>query len=146
MSSIRDKKKTQRRRRNRSTALVRRHSRDRDPGHAYVMRAGKPEFVLVPVDEYEELIKLKMVQSAIRTLESAERPRWVDVEALRLQVAGDRVAATRKEAGLTQAQLGKKLGLPQSQISRIERNPDRTTVKTLKRIAKALGVSVSALV
>jgi transcriptional regulator with XRE-family HTH domain len=33
----------------------------------------------------------------------------------------------------------------ESQISRIERNPDRTTVRTLKRIARALNVSVSSL-
>jgi transcriptional regulator with XRE-family HTH domain len=45
-----------------------------------------------------------------------------------------------------QKQLTAKLKMPQSQISRIERNPNHTTVRTLKRIAKALGVEVSALI
>ena len=71
---------------------------------------------------------------------------WVDADELRVQLAGERIAQARKAAGLTQKQLGEQLNLPQSQISRIERNPDHTTVRTLKRIAKALGVDVSALV
>ncbi|HKQ47016.1 MAG TPA: helix-turn-helix transcriptional regulator [Phycisphaerae bacterium] len=58
----------------------------------------------------------------------------------------DLIAKARKAAGLTQAELAARLKLPQSQISRIERNPDRTTIRTLKRIAKSLGVDVSALV
>ena len=63
-----------------------------------------------------------------------------------LELAAERIAKARKAKGLTQKQLGEKLNLPQSQISRIERNPDRTTVRTLKRIARALGVDVSSLV
>jgi len=42
--------------------------------------------------------------------------------------------------------LGRKLGIPQSQISRIERNPDHTTIRTLRRIAKALQVDIRALI
>jgi transcriptional regulator with XRE-family HTH domain len=71
---------------------------------------------------------------------------WVDADELRIQLAAERIAAARKAAGLTQKQLGEKLNLPQSQISRIERKPDHTTVRTLKRIAKALGVDVRALI
>ncbi|HSW44699.1 MAG TPA: helix-turn-helix transcriptional regulator [Phycisphaerae bacterium] len=36
--------------------------------------------------------------------------------------------------------------MPQSQISRIERNPDHTSVNTLKRIARALDVDVRHLI
>ena len=71
---------------------------------------------------------------------------WVDFDDYKLQLAGSRVAAARKAKGWTQARLAASLDLPQSQISRIERNPDRTTVRTLKRIAKALGVDVRKLV
>lgn len=52
----------------------------------------------------------------------------------------------RKQAGLTQAELGKRLGVPQSQISRIEKDPDRTSLGMLKRIAAVLGVPVRELV
>lgn len=86
-----------------------------------------------------------MVPSALVKLEDPNT-KWYDADEVFLQFAGDEIAAARKAAGLTQTQLAKKLGVPQSQISRIERNPDRTTVRTLKKIAKALGVDVSALV
>ncbi len=59
---------------------------------------------------------------------------------------GQRIAKARKAAGITQKQLGDRLRIPQSQISRIERKPDHTTVRTLKRIARALNVSVRSLI
>ena len=71
--------------------------------------------------------------------------KWVDADQFALELAGQRIARARKAAGLTQKQLGDKLKLPQSQISRIERNPDHTTVRTIRKLAQALGVDVSAL-
>ena len=97
------------------------------------------------MDEYEQLIKVSMVENAVSKLED-KSVEWVDADEFGLKLAGRRVAQARKAAGLTQKQLGDRLKLPQSQISRIERNPDRTTVRTLKRIARALGLDVSALV
>lgn len=109
-----------------------------------VVRDGLTTHVLVPLDEYERLVKRSMVHSAVAKLESGDDD-WVDADELGIELAGAKLVAARKAAGLTQKQLGEKLSLPQSQISRIERNPDRTTVRTLKRIAKALGVDVAAL-
>jgi len=86
-----------------------------------------------------------MVQHAIAQIESGDND-FVDADDFALELAAERIAKARKAKGFTQKQLGEKLNLPQSQISRIERNPDRTTVRTLKRIARALGVDVSALV
>ena len=114
--------------------------------HDYVIRNGKPAYVLVPIDEYEELIKASMVQDAITQIETANDEDFVDAADFALELAAERIASARKAKGLTQKQLGDKLGLPQSQISRIERNPDHTTVRTLKRIARALGVDVRALI
>jgi len=65
---------------------------------------------------------------------------------LALQIAGDRIARARKAKNLTQKQLAEKLKVPQSQISRIEQNPDHTTIRRLKRIARALGFDVSVLI
>ncbi len=97
-----------------------------------------------PRDEYERLVKRSMVHSGVAKLESGDGD-WVDADDLGLELAGAKLGAARTAAGLTQKQLGEKLSLPQSQISRIERNPDRTTVRTLKRIAKALDVNVAVL-
>ena len=99
----------------------------------------------MPLDEYELLVKASMVEKAIAQIERRD-DELVNADDLALELAGERIARARKAAGLTQKQLGNKLSLPQSQISRIERNPDRTTVRTLKRIARALGVNVSALI
>ncbi len=109
------------------------------------MEGGKPTHVLVPIEDYEQLTKAAMVDSAIAQIEQGDDD-FVDADDLRVELAGKRIAQKRKAAGLTQKRLGEKLNLPQSFISRIEREPDRTTVRTLKRVARALGVDVSALI
>ncbi len=113
--------------------------------HAYIIENDRATYVLVPVDEYEELIKAGMVQHAIAQIERGDDD-FIDADDFALELAAERIVEARKAKGLTQKQLGARLSIPQSQISRIERNPDRTTVRTLKRIAKALGVDVRALV
>lgn len=119
-----------------------------NPSHReglYVVENGRPTHVLVPIDEYEELIKSGMVARAVAQIESGDDD-FVDAGDFALVLAAERIAKARKAKGLTQKQLGEKLNLPQSQISRIERNPDHTTVRTLKRLARALGVDIAALV
>lgn len=113
--------------------------------HSFVIHNGEATHVLVPVAEYEKLIRADMVAGAIAKLDDPAS-QYVDADDFALELAAERIAKARKAKGLTQKQLGAKLRLPQSQISRIERNPDHTTVRTLKRIARALGVDVSALV
>lgn len=112
----------------------------------YIVRDGETTHILVPIEEYERLQLADMAQEAIHQIENARDEDYVDADQFRLELAAERIAKARKAAGLTQTQLGKKLGIPQSQISRIERNPDHTTVRTLKRIAKALKVDVRALI
>jgi len=115
-----------------------------DEENVYLRHDGEPTHVVLPVDVYERLVKSEMALYAIAA-EDDDRE-WVDADDLAIELAAESVVKARKAAGLTQTQLAKKLGVPQSQISRIERNPDRTTVRTLKRIAKALRVDVSALI
>ncbi|MFH0983018.1 MAG: helix-turn-helix transcriptional regulator [Planctomycetota bacterium] len=90
-------------------------------------------------------MKADLAHCAVNKLHDPDTA-WVDADVLARRLAAERIVAARKAAGLTQKQLGEKLKLPQSQISRIERRPDHTTVRTLKRIARALGVDVSALI
>jgi ribosome-binding protein aMBF1 (putative translation factor) len=104
-------------------------------------------YVLVPEDEYDQLVAKNTAADALANLADKDRPdKWIDADDFGRQLAGERIASARKAAGLTQKQLAARLNVPQSQISRIERNPDHTTVRTLKRVAKALHVDVSALV
>ena len=106
-------------------------------------RSGRrTEYVRVPRDEYERLLLNEMAQEALAEPDGPT----VSLEDTQLLVAADRIVNARKAAGMTQQQLAAKLKMPQSQISRIERNPDRTTVRTLKKIAKALKVDVRFLI
>lgn len=117
--------------------------RNQTPNLTYVVENGRPTHVVVPIDRYERLIKSEMVQRAIAQIEAGDDD-FVDAADFARELAVDRIVEARKAAGLTQKQLGAKLRIPQSQISRIERHPDRTTVRTLKRLAKALKVDVRA--
>ena len=54
----------------------------------------------------------------------------------------DHLRSFRKARGLTQAQLGRMVGIDQSRITRIERNPGRVSVHTLLQLLTALRVRV----
>jgi len=51
------------------------------------------------------------------------------------------LATLRLKAGLSQAQLAKKIGTQQGNVSRWEREPKELQVSTIMRLAAALGVS-----
>lgn len=55
---------------------------------------------------------------------------------------GENIRAYRKKAGLTQKQLGEKLGMSQQQIGDYENNRFSPREKTLIRIADALDTSI----
>ncbi|MBI5763264.1 MAG: helix-turn-helix transcriptional regulator [Planctomycetes bacterium] len=119
--------------------------RARNPAaREFIKRGNRITHVLLPINEYE---RYEQMQEAARLTKKLEDPnaKWIGFEDFSAMLAADAVVEARKKAGLTQGQLAAKLKMPQSQISRIERNPDRTTVRTLKKIAKALGVDVAKL-
>jgi transcriptional regulator with XRE-family HTH domain len=57
-----------------------------------------------------------------------------------------RLKALRDERGLTQTTLAKKAGVSPGYIARLETHRHDPKLSTLVKIAKALGVKVSALV
>jgi HTH-type transcriptional regulator/antitoxin HipB len=54
----------------------------------------------------------------------------------------DHLRSFRKARGLTQAQLGRLVGIDQTRITRIEQNPDRVSVHTLLQLLAVLRVRV----
>jgi HTH-type transcriptional regulator / antitoxin HipB len=54
----------------------------------------------------------------------------------------DHLRSFRKARGLTQAQLGRLVGIDQPRITRIERNPGRVSVQTLLQLLTVLRVRV----
>lgn len=105
---------------------------------------GMPEYVLVLRQEWERVMMRDMVQEGIRAIEDPNTE-WISREDFITGFAAPNLARHRKAKGLTQKQLGVKMGVPQSQIARMERDPESVTYKTLKRVAKALGMSVTGL-
>ena len=49
---------------------------------------------------------------------------------------------TRKESGLTQKQLAEQTGIAQGDISKIENGNGNPSLKTLKRLASAMGMKL----
>lgn len=67
-------------------------------------------------------------------------------EATFFRQLGQRIAERRKAQDLTQAQLGELVCVTQQQIASFEIGRRRIPVSTLPLLAKALGVSVEALI
>src|SRR5438309_347246 len=59
---------------------------------------------------------------------------------------GQRVRATRSGAGMSQEELGAKIGLSRTSITNVERGAQRIQLHTICRIAKALNVGVITLI
>jgi|SRR5690606_5085248 transcriptional regulator with XRE-family HTH domain len=62
------------------------------------------------------------------------------------RLLGTRIAQRRKAQELTQAELGELVGVTQQQIASFETGRRRMPISTLPLLAKALGVSIEALV
>lgn len=60
---------------------------------------------------------------------------------------GERVRAIREAAGLTQQEVAKAAGMPYQALAKIERGAtDNPTLRTIRALAKALGVGAGELV
>ncbi|WP_017585830.1 helix-turn-helix domain-containing protein [Nocardiopsis ganjiahuensis] len=53
---------------------------------------------------------------------------------------GEAVRLRREELGWSQAELGRRCGMPQSSIARFEHGGTQPTLTTLERLAEALGL------
>jgi DNA-binding XRE family transcriptional regulator len=62
-----------------------------------------------------------------------------------VEYVGAKIKEKRKVAGLSQQELERKSGLPQSHISRLENGQHSPSFATLEKIAQALGIPVTEL-
>lgn len=62
-----------------------------------------------------------------------------------LQKLGKNIQHYRKQAGLTQENLGNEVGLGRTYISEIERGKRNPSIRSVEKIAKVLKVKVSNL-
>lgn len=106
------------------------------------------------VGEFGTTVELATVSGGLFEIDGAALRALVD-EDLRRQIAeqgknqtialGGLLREKRKQAGLTQAELGERAGLDQAVISRIERGRVRPRIDTLRQFANALDLSVGQL-
>lgn len=58
---------------------------------------------------------------------------------------GEKVKALRKEKGLSQRQLGEKMGVKQQTVAQYEKAIEQPKLSTVRKIAEALGIPLSEL-
>ncbi|HJC43384.1 MAG TPA: helix-turn-helix domain-containing protein [Candidatus Mediterraneibacter gallistercoris] len=59
---------------------------------------------------------------------------------------GGNIRKARKVLGITQKELGEKLGISQAAIGQLENDRSNPKMETLRKISKALDVSISELI
>lgn len=102
---------------------------------------GVPTHAVLSLADYETLMGAHddpLIRHALDMISNVRTPR----QARQREWPVAHIAQARAARGLSQRQLGDKLGLQQSQVSRIERNPAQCTAETLTKIAKTLGVKL----
>lgn len=111
--------------------------------------AGKPQFVVLPVAEYEKLLSASDVEWESLSIEADEH----DDETVPHEVAGIMIeqevslqAAWRIHRGLSQHDVARQLGTTQSAISQLERIESKPQKKTRARLAKLYGCRPEQLV
>ena len=98
--------------------------------------SGKPEFVLIPVAVYNAL--REQIEDELAGLEAAadKGGDYVPFEAS--DYVDNPVALARMNAGLTQKELAKRLGVSQAYVSKIERQT-KVTPKLVSKVKRAIG-------
>ncbi len=99
-----------------------------------ILQNGKPAFAVIPWDEYQDLINTK---------KEIDHDVWIPHEVVK-QVAVENVSiikAWREYFELTQKELATKAGIAQSALARLEKSSSTPRTSTLKKLAKAMGIS-----
>jgi len=117
-----------------------------------IEKQNKPEYAVLPYNEYLRLVKLDEDAEDIRAASRAEAEleRGEDETipfdmAKRLCDGANPVAEWRKYRGLTQAKLAEAVGVSQAAIAGIERGKRDPSVRLLRKIAVLLGVDMDDL-
>ena len=100
-----------------------------------IKQGDKPIFAVVPYDEWMRLTGKEEDQVYIPH----------EVVGYQIKEGLSLIASWRKFKGLTQGELAEKLGIKQPSVAQIEKLDAKPRPKTLKKISKALGVSVEQL-
>jgi len=119
-----------------------------------IEKNGKPEYAVVPIDEYQQLLEVEedldeliAFDSAVREMEAGYDELVPQGIAKRL-VSGDErpLKIWREYRGLTQADLAAQAGLSQAQIAQMESGKREGKVLVLRKLADVLKIDLDDLV
>ncbi|MFZ5862894.1 MAG: helix-turn-helix domain-containing protein [Nitrospirota bacterium] len=110
---------------------------------------GKPEWAVLPYDEYRKLLDAAEVSEDVAVYRAAKaipEEELVPAEVVNRILDGESaVTVWREHRGMTQAALAKAAGLSTAYVSQIEAGKRVGTVTALRGIAKALNVGLDEL-
>ena len=84
-------------------------------------------------DDFQRYLDKQLEDPAFRKEWEALEPEYAIMQAL---------IDARNEAGITQTELSKRTGIAQTDISKLERGNGNPSLKTLKRLAEGLGMTL----
>jgi len=118
-----------------------------------IRKSGKPEYAVIPYEEYlklladaEMLADVSAFDSAKRAIETGEEELIPAAVVDRLLDGENPVRVWREFRGITASELAKTCGVTAAAISQIEGGKRKSSVALLKKIATALGVELDLLI
>ena len=117
-----------------------------------IEKNGKPEWAVIPYDEYQHLLEAVEMLQDIRDYDEAKLAIAAGEELIPSQVTyalldGENpIKVWRDYRGLTQQQVAEQTGISKPYLSQLESGQRRGTTDVLAAIAKALNVSLDDLV
>lgn len=117
-----------------------------------IERDGKPEWAVIPYEEYERLVEEAEMLQDVRAYDEAKKAIAEGEELIPGEVTyaildgGNPVRVWREHRGLTQQQLAEAAGISVPYLSQIESGKRRGSAKVLAAIAKELGLSLDDIV
>ncbi len=107
------------------------------------------QMVVIPAEVWEEIIELIEDYTDLREAKAVmadQKDDVISLEEARKTILDNRIKRVRKRKKITQKELAKRLGVGQTRVSQIEDPDYRPTIKTYRRVAKALGCEVKDLI
>lgn len=117
-----------------------------------IRKEGKPEYAVIPFDEYRRLVEDAEMLADVRDFDAARKALAADEEELIPAEVADRlldgdnpVRVWREYRGLSAADVAKDCGVTAAAISQIESGKRKSSVVLLKKIARVLNVDLDTL-
>jgi len=117
-----------------------------------IEKDGKPEWAVIPYEEYERLVEEAEMLQDVRAYDEAKKAIAVGEELIPSEVTYaildgiNPVRVWREHRGLTQQQLAEAVGISVPYLSQIESGKRRGSAEVLAAIARELGLSLDDIV